>query len=146
MVGETEVLHQFKVFADRLPADGHRCAKSVSGCWPMRATIRARHLIGLGSRSYGSAVRRLSRDSRACGLVGTGMLARRSCRSSSGRTATSICGAGAPSVDGFDAGIDLSSAHSRHASLIDAGGDGDRRAAASADIARLARAYREVRC
>ena len=76
IVGETEVLHQFRVFADSLPATlsllRDVCARLLADA----RTVRARHLIGLGSRSYGSAVRRYLRNSERVALLGTGILAR----------------------------------------------------------------------
>jgi glutamyl-tRNA reductase len=76
MIGETEVLHQFKVFAAGLPSDhgalremGHRLLADAK-------VVRSRHLIGLGSRSYGSAVRRYVADCARVAVAGTGMLAR----------------------------------------------------------------------
>ena len=76
MVGETEVLHQFKVFTAGLSPD-HRPFHEVAQSLLTDARgIRSRHLIGLGSRSYGSAVRRLVADAPRVALVGTGMLAK----------------------------------------------------------------------
>ena len=76
MVGETEVLHQFKVFSAALPSD-HGTWREVAQSLLIDArAIRARHLIGLGSRSYGSAVRRLVADTPRVALAGTGVLAR----------------------------------------------------------------------
>ena len=76
IVGETEVLHQFKVFSAGLPSD-HGTWREVAQSLLIDArAIRARHLIGLGSRSYGSAVRRLVADTPRVALAGTGMLAR----------------------------------------------------------------------
>ena len=76
IVGETEVLHQFKVFADGLStAQSHwreLCARLLADA----RTIRSTHLIGLGSRSYGSAVRRHVRDCPRVAVIGTGVLAR----------------------------------------------------------------------
>lgn len=76
IVGETEVLHQFKVFADGLsrhqPQWRELCARLLADA----RAVRAVHLIGLGSRSYGSAVRRHVRDCRRVALLGSGMLAR----------------------------------------------------------------------
>jgi glutamyl-tRNA reductase len=74
MFGETEVMHQFKQFAEGL----------VQGPWRELSqmlladarAVRARHLIGLGSRSYGSAVRRHVRDCHRVAVIGTGILAR----------------------------------------------------------------------
>ena len=75
IVGETEVLHQFKLFADGLstsqPHWRELCARLLADA----RTIRATHLIGLGSRSYGSAVRRHVRECSRVALIGTGMLA-----------------------------------------------------------------------
>jgi glutamyl-tRNA reductase len=76
IVGETEVLHQFKVFAAGLPIElsplRDVCARLLADA----RSVRARHLIGLGSRSYGSAVRRYLRDSGRVAMLGTGVLAR----------------------------------------------------------------------
>lgn len=75
MVGETEVLHQFKVFTAGLPDErptwreaGHRLLADARA-------VRSRHLVGLGSRSYGSAVRRLLADAPHVAVAGTGLLA-----------------------------------------------------------------------
>ena len=76
IVGETEVLHQFKVFADELSRVHERwrglCAQLLADA----RAVRAAHLIGLGSRSYGSAVRRHLRECPRVALIGTGVLAR----------------------------------------------------------------------
>jgi len=76
MVGETEVLHQFKVFAADLPGDDSGWRQIGSQLLADARVIRARHLIGLGSRSYGSAVRRYVTDASCVAVAGTGMLAR----------------------------------------------------------------------
>jgi glutamyl-tRNA reductase len=76
MVGETEVLHQFKVFAADLPADRSAWREIGHQLLADARVIRSRHLIGLGSRSYGSAVRRLVADAPCVAVAGTGMLAR----------------------------------------------------------------------
>lgn len=75
IVGETEVLHQFKVFAEGLPANQPQWRELCGRLLADARTIRSTHLIGLGSRSYGSAVRRLVRDCSRVALIGTGMLA-----------------------------------------------------------------------
>jgi glutamyl-tRNA reductase len=76
IAGETEVLHQFKVFAADLPVD-HRGLREIGHQLLANArVIRSRHLIGLGSRSYGSAVRRYVADAKRVAIAGTGMLAR----------------------------------------------------------------------
>lgn len=76
IVGETEVLHQFKMFAEGLstqqPQWRELCARLLADA----RTIRSTYLIGLGSRSYGSVVRRHVRDCPRVALIGTGMLAR----------------------------------------------------------------------
>ena len=75
IVGETEVMHQFKLFVTGLPAE-HAVIRDMSERLLADArVVRARHLVGLGSRSYGSAVRRHVRDCSRVALVGTGMLA-----------------------------------------------------------------------
>jgi hypothetical protein len=76
MIGETEVLHQFKVFAAGLPAGDVDFREVGQALLADARTIRARYLTGLGSRSYGSAVRRLIGDVPRVALAGTGMLAR----------------------------------------------------------------------
>jgi glutamyl-tRNA reductase len=76
MVGETEVLHQFKVFLSGVPSD-HSALREVGHQLLSDArVIRSRYLIGLGSRSYGSAVRRYLADAAHVAVAGTGMLAR----------------------------------------------------------------------
>jgi glutamyl-tRNA reductase len=75
IVGETEVMHQFKAFVVSLPAQQGALREMGQRLLTDARAIRARHLVGLGSRSYGSAVRRHVRDVRAVALVGTGMLA-----------------------------------------------------------------------
>jgi glutamyl-tRNA reductase len=76
IVGETEVLHQFKVFTTELPGDRHTLREVGQQLLADARVIRSRHLIGLGSRSYGSAVRRYVSDLTHVAIVGTGMLAR----------------------------------------------------------------------
>jgi len=76
IVGETEVLHQFKIFAESLPADYFSLRELCSRLLADARTVRAQHLIGLGSRSYGSAVRRSVRQIGRVAVLGTGMLAR----------------------------------------------------------------------
>jgi len=75
IVGETEVLHQFKVFASALGADQQPLREVTQSLLVDARAIRARHLIGLGSRSYGSAVRRHAGNAPRIALAGTGMLA-----------------------------------------------------------------------
>ena len=75
IVGETEVLHQFKVFADGLSTAQPRWRELCARLLADARTIRSSHLIGLGSRSYGSAVRRHVRAHSRVAVIGTGMLA-----------------------------------------------------------------------
>jgi glutamyl-tRNA reductase len=72
MLGETEVMHQFKQFAAGLDGAWRELSQTLLAD---ARTIRARHLIGLGSRSYGSAVRRHLRDCPRAAVLGTGILA-----------------------------------------------------------------------
>lgn len=75
MVGETEVMHQFKIFAASLPADQSLFRSLCQSLLADARQVRSQYLVGLGSRTYGSAVRRLVRDSQRIAIVGTGMLA-----------------------------------------------------------------------
>lgn len=75
IIGETEVMSQFKIFVAGLPSE-HAAIRDVSDRLLADAkVVRARHLVGLGSRSYGSAVRRRVRGCSRIALVGTGILA-----------------------------------------------------------------------
>ena len=76
IVGETEVLHQFKVFADALMAEHGRWRELCSSLLADARAIRAGHLVSLGSRSYGSAVRRYVRNASRVAMFGTGVLAK----------------------------------------------------------------------
>jgi len=76
IVGETEVLGQFRSFLSSASPDcawlhdlGRRLLTDAR-------EIRARHLVGLGSRTYGSAVRRRLVGARHIALIGTGALGR----------------------------------------------------------------------
>jgi glutamyl-tRNA reductase len=75
ILGETEVMAQFKAFASTLPAE-HADLREVSERLLIDARrVRARHLTGLGSRSYGSAVRRHVKAFDRVAMIGTGLLA-----------------------------------------------------------------------
>lgn len=76
IVGETEVLHQFKVFADSLAPEAREWRELCRSVLADARAIRARHLVGLGSRSYGSAVRKYVRSCAHVAVIGTGMLAK----------------------------------------------------------------------
>ena len=75
VLGETEVMHQFRIFIESLTADHHAFQVLGRRLLADARVVRARHLGGLGSRSYGSAVRRHVRDCERVALIGTGMLA-----------------------------------------------------------------------
>ena len=76
MVGETEVMHQFRVFIDGLAAEHHALQALGRRLLTDARAVRADHLSNLGSRSYGSAVRRHIRGCERVAVIGTGMLAR----------------------------------------------------------------------
>jgi glutamyl-tRNA reductase len=76
MLGETEVMHQFRVFVDALPPEHHGLQSLGRRLLADARTVRAQHLGGLGSRSYGSAVRRHVRECDRVAVIGTGMLCR----------------------------------------------------------------------
>lgn len=76
ILGETEVMHQFRVFVDGLRPEHHAIEVVGRQLLVDARTIRAQHLNGLGSRSYGSAVRRHVRGCDRVALIGTGMLCR----------------------------------------------------------------------
>jgi glutamyl-tRNA reductase len=145
MVGETEVLHQFKVFAADLPVDHTGLREIGRQLLADARAIRSRHLIGLGSRSYGSAVRRYVADASCVAIAGTGMLAReivpfvvRPDRQ------VDVWGRRAE-CDGFDAGVTYRRLDTTKASTIDASASIVIAAPlTSAQIARMASAYRDV--
>lgn len=76
IVGETEVMHQFRVFVDGLAAEHHSLQSLGRRLLADARTVRAQHLGSLGSRSYGSAVRRHVRGCDRVAVIGTGMLCR----------------------------------------------------------------------
>ena len=144
MVGETEVLHQFKVFAANIP-DDHSAFREVGHQLLADArVVRSRHLIGLGSRSYGSAVRRIVADGACVAVAGTGLLAREIVPFvvRPGRQ-VDLWGR-RPACEGFDAGmtyrrLDVAPPVIDAASSIVIAAP-----LSSAQIARLGRAYRDV--
>lgn len=75
MVGETEVMHQFKIFAASVPADQPLFRDLCQSLLADARQVRSQYLLGLGSRTYGSAVRRLVHNSGRIAMIGTGMLA-----------------------------------------------------------------------
>lgn len=76
MVGETEVLHQFKAFTSGLAPEEGSWREIAQLLLADARAVRARHLVGLGSRSYGSAMRRYVGEIPRVAIAGTGMLAR----------------------------------------------------------------------
>lgn len=76
MIGETEVMHQFRTFVDTLPAEHQGLQALGRRLLADARSVRAQHLSGLGSRSYGSAVRRHVRGCDRVAVIGTGMLCR----------------------------------------------------------------------
>jgi len=75
MLGETQVLGQFKVFLGSLGADDEWLKRLGQRLLADAREIRTAHLQGLGSRSYGSAVRRHLAGCPHAVLIGTGKLA-----------------------------------------------------------------------
>ena len=102
MVGETEVLHQFKVFTAALSPEQSPWREVAQSLLNDARAIRSRHLIGLGSRSYGSAVRRLVGDTPRVALAGTGMLAKQIAPFLAGPERTVDVWGRRDHVDGFD--------------------------------------------
>jgi glutamyl-tRNA reductase len=75
MLGETQVMGQFKAFLASLPDDHAWIQRIGQRLLADAARVREQHLRHLGSRSYGSAVRRyLGADERAV-VLGAGQLA-----------------------------------------------------------------------
>ena len=75
MLGETQVMGQFKTFLTSLGRDHGWLNRLGQRLLADAKEIRTRYLLGLGSRSYGSAVRRYLAGSQHAVLVGTGKLA-----------------------------------------------------------------------
>jgi glutamyl-tRNA reductase len=75
MLGETQVMGQFKTFLASLTREQSWLNRLGQRLLADARDIRTRHLQGLGSRSYGSAVRRYLSTTQHAVLVGTGKLA-----------------------------------------------------------------------
>lgn len=75
MVGETQVMGQFKTFLASIERRENWLYRLGQRLLTDARDIRTKHLQGLGSRSYGSAVRRYLEHMRHAVLVGTGKLA-----------------------------------------------------------------------
>jgi glutamyl-tRNA reductase len=75
MVGETQVMGQFKSFLASLDVRHAWINKVGQRLLTDAGAVRTKYLQGLGSRSYGSAIRRHLADCEQAVLVGTGKLA-----------------------------------------------------------------------
>lgn len=76
MAGETQVQGQFKTFLDSLGSPAHKWLRRLGQQVLTDAReIRETHLRGLGSRTYGSAVRRHAQESARVAIIGAGALA-----------------------------------------------------------------------
>lgn len=75
MLGETQVMGQFKSFLAALGRDEAWLNRLGQRLLTDAREVRTKHLQGLGSRSYGSAVRRFVAGARHTVLIGTGKLA-----------------------------------------------------------------------
>ena len=75
MIGETQVVAQFKAFLAALPQEHAWIRRTGQRLLADARQVRTAHLQGLGSRSYGSAVRRCIGPSETPVLIGTGKLA-----------------------------------------------------------------------
>lgn len=77
MAGETQVQGQFKTFIDALDHRSHQWLRRLGQQVLADARrIRETHLQGLGSRTYGSAVRRHTQSCSRVAIIGAGALAR----------------------------------------------------------------------
>jgi hypothetical protein len=76
MVGETQVQGQFKSFLESLTSPAQQWIRRLGQQVLADArVIRETHLRGLGSRTYGSAVRRHAHDCARVAIIGAGALA-----------------------------------------------------------------------
>src|SRR5689334_14654991 len=75
MLGETQVMGQFKAFLASLNREQNWLNRLGQRLLADAREIRTQHLQGLGSRSYGSAVRRYLSTTQHAVLIGTGKLA-----------------------------------------------------------------------
>jgi glutamyl-tRNA reductase len=75
MVGETQVMGQFKTFLSALDREHAWINRVGQRLLTDAREVRTRHLQGLGSRSYGSAIRRHLTGCEQAVLIGTGKLA-----------------------------------------------------------------------
>jgi glutamyl-tRNA reductase len=75
MLGETQVLGQFKAFLGSIDEEHAWIRRIGQRLLTDARDVRTKHLQGLGSRSYGSAVRRDLDDVSHAVVIGTGKLA-----------------------------------------------------------------------
>jgi glutamyl-tRNA reductase len=75
MIGETQVVAQFKGFLAGLPQEHAWIRRTGQRLLADARQVRTAHLQGLGSRSYGTAVSRCIEPSETPVLIGTGKLA-----------------------------------------------------------------------
>jgi glutamyl-tRNA reductase len=80
IVGETQVFGQFKLFADEMIQQGQplfgRDNKWLQFIYHEVKEIRSQKLLGLGSQSYGSLLRKRIKDEKTVAIFGTGILAK----------------------------------------------------------------------
>jgi len=78
IVGETEIFGQFKTFASLALENQNSLTLPLRGLFQSliqtAKSVRAEHLVGLGSQGYGSLVRKLSKKDSAITLLGSGQL------------------------------------------------------------------------
>jgi glutamyl-tRNA reductase len=75
MLGETQVMGQFKTFLSSLGREHAWLTRLGQRLLADARDVRTQHLQGLGSRSYGSAVRRYLNEVSHVAVIGTGKLA-----------------------------------------------------------------------
>ncbi len=75
MLGETQVMGQFKTFLASVPAEHAWVRRIGQRLLADAGAVREQHLRNLGSRTYGSAVRHRVTGVERIGLIGTGQLA-----------------------------------------------------------------------
>lgn len=77
--GETEVFGQFKTFVDQQTEKKDELVNSsqkwVRFLYEIVKNIRTQYITGLGSNSYGSTIRKLTRDTGTLSILGAGQLA-----------------------------------------------------------------------
>jgi len=78
VVGETEVFGQFKNFVAQALETQNSLTLSLKGFFnsliQTAKSLRAEHLVGLGSQGYGSLVRKLTKTEQAVSFLGSGQL------------------------------------------------------------------------